>query len=103
LVDKEASAIFASVSEAVDAGEVPAVMLDCGRGDMVVARDEGSTVVLSSTMMVSSAPELEDPPRPGGSSTAIEAGEPSRSSMSVSLVRFSLSAAPASHSDLDGF
>ena len=67
--------LFPPVSELVDAGEVLVVMLDCGCGDMVVARDEGSAVVLSSTIADSSTPELEGPPRADGSPTAIELGE----------------------------
>lgn len=94
--------LFASVSGPMDAGEVPAVILDCGRGDMVVARDEGSAVVLSSTITDSSTPEPEGSPRPDGSSTAIEPGESPRSCILVSRERFGSSAARMSQSGLEG-
>ena len=75
-------------------------MLDCGRGDMVVARDETSAVVLSSKIADSSTPEMEGPPRLDGSSTAIELGKSLRSSISASWARFGSSTPRLSHSGL---
>lgn len=63
------------------------MMLDCGRGDMVVARDEASAVVLSSRIADSSTLEMEGPPR---------------SSISASWARFNSSTPRLSHSGLGG-
>lgn len=72
-----------SISKAPVSGDDPVVTLDCGCGDMVVERDDGSAVVLSSGIRESSCEEPEGLTRRGGCSIANMGGMKSLPSMGV--------------------
>lgn len=69
------TSLTVSASVLLDAGDVTAVALDCGRGDIVVARLESSTDALSSTTIAEScrgsSPSMDASPTAGADGASV--------------------------------